>query len=57
MPLMLGIMLGMHCMLLLVAYGVGSLITLYPALHFTLKVAGRLPLFAVAFLENRDRRL
>lgn len=40
MPLMLGIMLGMQAILLLVAFGVGSLITLYPALHFGLKVAG-----------------
>lgn len=34
------LMLGMQCML--VACGVGSFITLYPALHFTLKVAGSL---------------
>jgi len=39
-PLMLGIMLGMQCILLLVAFGVGSLIMLYPSLHFMLKVAG-----------------
>lgn len=39
-PLMIGIMLGMQCILLLVAFGVGSLILLYPALHLILKVAG-----------------
>ncbi|OIV45988.1 hypothetical protein BK025_15265 [Sodalis sp. TME1] len=60
MPLMLGIMLGMQCMLLLVACGVGSLITLYPALHFTLKVAGSLYLLwlswkiATAVYEKLD---
>lgn len=41
MPPMLGIMLGIQCMLL-VACSIGSLITLYPALHFTLKVADSL---------------
>lgn len=39
-PLMTGIMLGMQCILLLVAFGVGSLLLLYPALHLTLKIAG-----------------
>jgi threonine/homoserine/homoserine lactone efflux protein len=39
-PLMIGIMLGMQCILLLVAFGVGSLILLYPALHLILKIAG-----------------
>lgn len=39
-PLMLGIMLGMQIMLLLVAFGVGSLILLYPAVHLLLKIAG-----------------
>ena len=39
-PLMIGIMLGMQCILLLVAFGVGSLILLYPSLHLILKVAG-----------------
>jgi len=39
-PLMIGIMLGMQCILLLVAFGVGSLLLLYPALHLTLKIAG-----------------
>ena len=39
-PLMLGIMLGMQSILILVAFGVGSLLLLYPALHLTLKIAG-----------------
>ncbi|MGP9229245.1 LysE family translocator [Yersinia pestis] len=37
--LMLGIMLGMQSMLLLVAFGVGSLILIYPSLHLALKIA------------------
>ncbi|MDR3432955.1 MAG: LysE family translocator [Rouxiella aceris] len=40
--LMLGIMLGMQSMLLLVAFGVGSLILVYPSLHTILKVLGSL---------------
>ncbi|BAE75572.1 Cysteine/O-acetylserine efflux protein [Sodalis glossinidius str. 'morsitans'] len=53
------LMLGMQCMLLL-ACGVGSLITLYPALHSTLKVAGSLYLLwlcwkiATAVYEKLD---
>lgn len=39
-PLMIGIMIGMQCILILVAAGIGSLLLLYPALHFTLKIAG-----------------
>lgn len=39
-PLMLGIMFGMQIMLLLIAFGVGNLIILYPALHLFLKIAG-----------------
>lgn len=39
-PLMLGIMLGMQFILILIAFGVGSLLLLYPALHLTLKIAG-----------------
>lgn len=39
-PLMIGIMLGMQSILVLVASGVGSLLLLYPALHFILKIAG-----------------
>nr|WP_113867521.1 LysE family translocator [Brenneria salicis]NMN90310.1 threonine/homoserine/homoserine lactone efflux protein [Brenneria salicis ATCC 15712 = DSM 30166]RBP61234.1 threonine/homoserine/homoserine lactone efflux protein [Brenneria salicis ATCC 15712 = DSM 30166]RLM30253.1 alcohol dehydrogenase [Brenneria salicis ATCC 15712 = DSM 30166] len=38
--LMLGIMLGMQSILLMVAFGVGSLILLYPSLHLILKVLG-----------------
>lgn len=38
--LMLGIMLGMQSILLMVAFGVGSLILLYPSLHFILKLLG-----------------
>ena len=49
MPLMLGIMLGMQCILLLVAFGIGSLITLYPSLHLMLKVAGSLYLLWLAW--------
>ncbi|TCV93636.1 LysE family translocator [Biostraticola tofi] len=49
MPLMLGIMLGMQCMLLLVAFGVGGLINLYPALHLLLKIAGSLYLLWLAW--------
>ncbi len=49
MPLMLGIMLGMQCMLLLVAFGVGGLISLYPALHLLLKIAGSLYLLWLAW--------
>lgn len=39
---MLGIMLGMQLMLLLVAFGIGGLILIYPALHLLLKIAGSL---------------
>lgn len=39
-PLMLGIMLGMQVILVMVAFGVGSLLLLYPALHLTLKIVG-----------------
>ena len=38
--LMIGIMLGMQSILLLVAFGVGGLILIYPSLHFILKVLG-----------------
>ncbi len=41
-PLMLGIMLGMQIMLLMVAFGIGGLILVYPALHLLLKIAGSL---------------
>ena len=48
-PLMTGIMLGMQVMLLLVAFGVGGLILLYPALHLFLKIAGSLYLLWLAW--------
>ena len=48
-PLMIGIMLGMQCILLLVAFGVGSLILLYPALHLILKIAGSVYLLWLAW--------
>ena len=38
--LMIGIMLGMQSILLLVAFGVGSLILVYPALHLVLTCCG-----------------
>lgn len=48
-PLMIGIMLGMQCILVLVAFGVGSLILLYPALHLILKIAGSVYLLWLAW--------
>lgn len=39
-PLIIGIMLGMQIMLILIAFGVGSLIIVYPAIHLLLKIAG-----------------
>ena len=48
-PLMLGIMLGMQCILVLVAFGVGSVIELYPALHLILKIAGSIYLLWLAW--------
>ncbi|MGC6389082.1 LysE family translocator [Ewingella sp. S1.OA.A_B6] len=47
--LLVGIMLGMQSMVLLVAFGVGSLITVYPALHLFLKIAGSLYLLWLAW--------
>jgi threonine/homoserine/homoserine lactone efflux protein len=47
--LMMGIMLGMQSILLLVAFGVGSLIMVYPALHLFLKIAGSLYLLWLAW--------
>ncbi|CQI88782.1 ABC transporter [Yersinia rohdei] len=47
--LMLGIMLGMQSMLLMVAFGVGSLILVYPSIHFILKVLGSLYLLWLAW--------
>lgn len=48
-PLMVGIMIGMQLMLLMVAFGVGGLILLYPSLHLILKVAGSLYLLWLAW--------
>ena len=38
--LLIGIMIGMQVMLLMVAFGIGGLILLYPSLHLFLKIAG-----------------
>lgn len=38
--LMVGIMIGMQLMLLMVSFGIGGLILLYPSLHLVLKIAG-----------------
>ncbi len=38
--LLIGIMIGMQVMLLMVAFGIGGLIMLYPSLHLVLKIAG-----------------
>ena len=48
-PLMIGIMIGMQVMLLMVAFGVGGLILLYPSLHLMLKIAGSLYLLWLAW--------
>lgn len=47
--LMVGIMCGMQSMLLFVAFGVGSLIQVYPSLHMMLKVLGSLYLLWLAW--------
>lgn len=47
--LMVGIMLGMQSILLLVAFGVGSLILVYPSLHLILKILGSLYLLWLAW--------
>ena len=47
--LLIGIMLGMQIMLLLVAFGVGSLILLYPSLHLFMKIAGSIYLLWLAW--------
>ncbi|HEI8868981.1 MULTISPECIES: LysE family translocator [Gammaproteobacteria] len=47
--LMLGIILGMQSILLLVAFGVGSLIVVYPSLHLALKILGSLYLLWLAW--------
>ncbi|MBN7123827.1 alcohol dehydrogenase [Erwinia billingiae] len=38
--LLIGIMIGMQVMLLMVAFGIGGLILLYPSLHLVLKIGG-----------------
>ena len=47
--LLFGIMLGMQTMLIMVAFGVGGLIVLYPSLHLFLKIAGSLYLLWLAW--------
>lgn len=47
--LMVGIMLGMQSILLLVAFGVGGMILVYPSLHLILKVLGSLYLLWLAW--------
>ncbi|AUX71287.1 LysE family translocator [Erwinia pyrifoliae] len=47
--LLIGIMIGMQVMLLMVAFGVGGLILLYPSLHLFLKVAGSVYLLWLAW--------
>lgn len=47
--LMVGIMLGMQSILLLVAFGVGGMLVLYPTLHLVLKVLGSLYLLWLAW--------
>ena len=43
------LMIGMQVMLLMVAFGVGGLILLYPSLHLILKIAGSLYLLWLAW--------
>ncbi|KFK93053.1 MULTISPECIES: LysE family translocator [unclassified Serratia (in: enterobacteria)] len=47
--LMIGIMLGMQSIMLLVAFGVGGLILIYPSLHLILKILGSLYLLWLAW--------
>ncbi len=47
--LLLGIMMGMQAVMLLVAFGIGGLILVYPSLHWFLKVAGSLYLLWLAW--------
>ncbi|CAO98231.1 LysE family translocator [Erwinia tasmaniensis] len=47
--LLVGIMIGMQVMLLMVAFGIGGLILLYPSLHLFLKVAGSVYLLWLAW--------
>lgn len=54
-PLMLGIIIGMQLLLLLVAAGVGSIITTYPQLHLALKILGSLYLIWLAWKVATSR--
>jgi len=47
--LLIGIMLGMQVMLLMVAFGVGGLLLLYPSVHLLMKIAGSLYLLWLAW--------
>lgn len=47
--LMIGIMLGMQSILVLVAFGVGGLILIYPSLHLIMKILGSLYLLWLAW--------
>ncbi|ATM76493.1 MULTISPECIES: LysE family translocator [Serratia] len=47
--LMIGIMLGMQSILVMVAFGVGGLILIYPSLHLILKILGSLYLLWLAW--------
>lgn len=48
-PVLAGVMLGMQVLLILVSLGVGSLLMLFPSLHFTLKVLGSIYLLWIAW--------
>ncbi|MGY0144746.1 LysE family translocator [Edwardsiella tarda] len=54
-PLMLGIILGMQTLLLLVAFGIGGLLLLYPTLHTLLKGLGSLYLLYIAWKVATSR--
>jgi threonine/homoserine/homoserine lactone efflux protein len=47
--LLIGIMIGMQVMLLMVAFGIGGLILLYPSLHLVLKIGGSVYLLWLAW--------
>lgn len=48
-PVLVGIMLGMQTLLVLVAVGIGGLLTLFPAVYLALKVLGSLYLLWIAW--------
>lgn len=54
-PLMLGIILGMQTLLLLIAFGIGGVLLLYPTLHTLLKGAGSLYLLYIAWKVATSR--